>query len=588
MGAMPTSQRVAPLLAARFLHLQESKGSQGSRIPQAAMGIHTPLKVEAWAQALGGHPNRAWADCLVTCLREGVRIGFNPNVSCGSAKANMQSATAHPDIVEQYLLEEIALDNVAGPFPLDPLKEFVTLNRFGVIPKANKPGKWRLIVDLSYPHGNSVNDGIPTNDASMAYSSIEDAGRIIANLGKNTLLAKIDIASAFRIIPVHPEDRHLLGMKWKNEIYIDKQLPFGLRSAPILFNALADALEWILRERGISNVIHYLDDFLVFGSPGSKECSIFLECMQATCSELGVPLALDKIAGPCTRLTFLGIELDTEKMQALLPADKLLRLKVELHAWQDKKSCTRKDLEHLIGLLQFAVKVVPQGRPFVRRMINLLSVAKEGHHHIRLNAEFRSDLAWWCSYVGVWNGISFLNLCKLLIPSCNVFTDASGSFGCGACWGTLWLQGQWPPEWASINIMVKELVPVVLACALWGSQWAGRHVLFHIDNLSVIQVLQKGASKEPSGVIMHLLRCLSFLTAYFHFSISASHIAGVYNIVADDISRNNLGSLLIQVPGIQPQPVPIPDPLWSLLVLERPDWTSKRWRLLFSDFTSQA
>ena len=108
------------------------------------------------------------------------------------------------------------------------------------------------------------------------------------------------------------------------------------------------------------------------------------------------------------------------------------------------------------------------------------------------------------------------------------------------------------------------------------------------DNLSVVQVLQKGASKEPSGVIMHLLRCLSFLTAYFHFSISASHIAGVYNIVADDISRNNLGSLLIQVPGIQPQPVPIPDPLWSLLVLERPDWTSKRWRLLFSDFTSQA
>ena len=233
----------------------------------------------------------------------------------------MQSATAHPDIVKQYLLDEIALDNVASPFPLDPLKEFVTLNRFGVIPKANKPRKWRLIVALSYPHGNSINDGIPANDASMAYSSIEDAGRIIPNLGKNTLLAKIDIASAFRIIPVHPEDCHLLGMKWKNEIYIDKQLPFGLRSAPILFNALADALEWILRERGISNVIHYLDDFLVFDSPGSAVCSVFLECMQATCSQLGVPLALDKIAGPCTRLTFLGIELDTEEMQALLPAD---------------------------------------------------------------------------------------------------------------------------------------------------------------------------------------------------------------------------------------------------------------------------
>ena len=359
-------------------------------------------------------------------------------------------------------------------------------------------------------------------------------------------------------------------MKWNNELFIDKQLPFGLRSAPILFNAVADALEWILRERGISHVIHYLDDFLVFGTPGSDECSRFLECMQGTCKELGIPLAVDKVEGPCTSLTFLGIELDTEKMQAPLPADKLLRLKAELVAWQDKKSCTRKDLEHLIGVLQFASKVVPQGRPFVRRMINLLSVAKEGHHHIRLNAEFRSDLAWWGSYVEVrmeWHFIPWL--CKALIPSCNVFTDALGFFGCGACWGTQGMQGQWPSEWASVNIMVKELVPVVLSCALWGPQWSGHHV--HIDNLSVVQVLQKGASKEPSGVVMHLLRGLSFLTALYHFTITSSHIAGNLNTIADDISRNKLDSLPSQVPGIQPQPAPIPASLWSLLVLERPD-----------------
>lgn len=150
----------------------------------------------------------------------------------------------------------------------------------------------------------------------MAYSTIEDAGQIISKLGKNTLLAKINIASAFRIIPVHPDDRHLLGMKWNNELFIDRQLPFGLRSAPILFNAVAAALEWILREQGIPHVIHYLDDFLVFGTPGSDECSRFLECMQKTCKELGIPLALDKVAGPCTSLTFLGIELDTEKCRS--------------------------------------------------------------------------------------------------------------------------------------------------------------------------------------------------------------------------------------------------------------------------------
>ena len=94
----------------------------------------------------------------------------------------------------------------------------------------NKPGKWWLIVDLSYPHGSSVNDGISSGDASMAYASIEDAGWITSSLGQFTLLAKINIASVFRIITVHPDDRHLLGMKWNSAIYIDKQLLFGLRS----------------------------------------------------------------------------------------------------------------------------------------------------------------------------------------------------------------------------------------------------------------------------------------------------------------------------------------------------------------------
>ena len=87
----------------------------------------------------------------------------------------------------------------------------------------------------------------------------------------------------------------------------------------------------------------------------------------------------------------------------------------------------------------------------------------------------------------------------------NMFTDASGNFGCGAIWGNLWLQGQRPLEWNSVNIMVKELVPVVIACAILGSQWSGQHVQFHIDNSSVVEVIKKVSSKEPTGVAMHLL-----------------------------------------------------------------------------------
>ena len=69
---------------------------------------------------------------------------------------------------------------------------------------------------------------------------------------------------------MHPADRHLLAMKWRNGIYIDGSIPFGLRSAPKLFNnLLADVLEWIAQQQGVSFIIHYLDDFLTMDPPSS-------------------------------------------------------------------------------------------------------------------------------------------------------------------------------------------------------------------------------------------------------------------------------------------------------------------------------
>ena len=576
-GFIPTCARVAPLLATRFLRLQQVGAHSRAvpRLPQSALGIHTPLRVDVWSDSLLHHPNREWVSGLLTGLWEGVHIGFDRTTLHKSARANMQSASDHPEVVQQYLDNELQSGNLAGPF-LPSQVDDVTINRFGVIPKHHKPGKWRLIVDLSYPQGFSINDGISSADSSMVYSSLDDAARLIAIHSRNAILAKIDISSAFRIIPVHPQDRPLLGMCWNNNIYIDKQLPFGLRSAPIIFNAYADALEWILKDHGCRYIIHYLDDFLVIGPPNSLECQTGLNTMLSICKSLGVPLADEKIEGPSTCLSFLGIELDSTTMQARLPQDKLTRLRQELATWQVKKSCTRKELEHLVGVLQFACKVVPQGRPFVRRMINLLCVPKEPYHHVRLNKEFRSDLLWWYSFVHIWNGISLLRLTNGLIPSANIFTDASGNFGCGAVWGLQWIQGMWPVEWHHVNIMTKEMVPVVLACATWGRQWSGKHIHLHIDNMAVVEVLKKGSSKEPSGIVMHLLRCLSFGSAIFQFTYSAFHIPGVCNSLADDISRNQLSSL-------PPQKVTVSPDLWSLLVQDRPDWTSPEWRRLFTN-----
>ena len=110
--------------------------------------------------------------------------------------------------------------------PLDPrVGAQMQVSRFGVIPKNHQPGKWRLILD---PAGASVNDGIERELCSLKYTSVDEAVQRFSELGQGSLLAKLDIESAYRLIPVHPADRLLLGMLWRGNLYTDASLPFGL------------------------------------------------------------------------------------------------------------------------------------------------------------------------------------------------------------------------------------------------------------------------------------------------------------------------------------------------------------------------
>ena len=93
--------------------------------------------------------------------------------------------------------------------------------------------------------------------------------------------------------------------------YVDTVLPFGLCSAPKIFTVLADGLLWIMGHNGIRQAIHYLDDYLFFGSPGSQECADALRLALSLCKRVGAPVSKEKIEGPATVLPFLGILLDT-------------------------------------------------------------------------------------------------------------------------------------------------------------------------------------------------------------------------------------------------------------------------------------
>ena len=326
--------------------------------------VNTPLNKQAWAQALATHPDRAFRTYIGRGLKEGFRIGFRRGAQLRSASTNMHSAREHPEVIDKYLQEELVRGRMLGPFSSSDNLPSLHINRFGVIPKGRNTGKWRLITDLSFPQGASVNDAIDPLLCSLTYVSVDDIADLVVKLGPDTLMAKVDIESAYRLIPVHPEDRPLQAMEWQGKYFIDPMLPFGLRSAPKIFSTIADALGWVLRQRGVHNCHHYLDDYIILGRAHSAECSQALETLTQTCRELGVPLASHKQVGPTTCLVFLGIEVDSSTSELRLPADKLERLQATVVEWLNRKACARRDLESLIGLLNHACKVVRSGRAF--------------------------------------------------------------------------------------------------------------------------------------------------------------------------------------------------------------------------------
>ena len=155
-----------------------------------------------------------------------------------------------------------------------------------------------LIVNLSSPKGASTNDFVDLSLCSHPFASVEDAAAYVLKAGQGTLLAKYDIKSAYQNIPVYPGDCHLLGICWQGKTFVDTCLTFGLRSTPKLFNATADALEWIIFNQGgslVEFISHYLNDFLCGGRPKSDSCSRVLNLALFLCQEWDFQLYLRKL-----------------------------------------------------------------------------------------------------------------------------------------------------------------------------------------------------------------------------------------------------------------------------------------------------
>ena len=230
--------------------------------------VPTPVNPEQLLQDLIGY-DQAEVNFLVDGFINGFKINYFGTLSLLSTH-NHPSALDHKDVVEQKLSKELSLGRIAGPFISPPFTHYQS-SPLGVVAK-KEPNAFRLIHDLSYPQGNSINECIPKDFTAVSYETLDHVITLLNQFGRGALVGKTDIEDAFRIIPIHPSCYHLFGFTWNSNFFYDRCLPMGCSESCRIFERLTCALQWVLKTRGVMAVSHILDDFIFIGPPNSSRC----------------------------------------------------------------------------------------------------------------------------------------------------------------------------------------------------------------------------------------------------------------------------------------------------------------------------
>ena len=569
--ALPSTQRASPALrgptagsstnAPTATNATRSSGSVTS-LPKTLHPVnkqnHPAIATPIRTDRLEYHLKRsAYDEELTQYLIDGFINGFklgHENDAFNTNPRNQKSVSLYASVVKQKLEAELGAGRMAGPFTTPPFSPF-QVSPLGVREKKTK-GKYRLIHDLSYPYdGTSVNANIPQQQKTVKYSTVGSAIRKLLQLPQGSFTAKCDMKDAYRMIPVHPSEYPKLGIYFQGQYYYDKCLAMGCGSACKIFETFATAIHHIYEfYNPNTGYVHMLDDSLVLNSK-EDSCQYYLDRFTKLCDDIGIPWEPSKTTKPSTNTVFLGVELDTTHGLAKLPADKLAEYRLEVEETLKRKCITRAEMESLAGKLSWASCVVP-ARPFLRRLFDLVHSVKKPFYKIRITQEVRADLDTWLTFMQEYNGITYFRSLNI-IPSdvIQMSADACG-LGFGAYFGPKWIQARFPESWDKCHIGIRELYPIYVLISMFGTKITNSTVLFLTDSRDVSCNLNKQSS--TCKISMHIIRSLILKLVSLNIHLTAKHIPGKTNILADKISRFQVTPQLLSAYGMETTPTPIP------------------------------
>ena len=412
--------------------------------------IVTPIDVDRLRYYLGiSKFDQFKSKELVKGFTEGFDIGYRGPKNRQDSVENIPFTIGSESEMWEKLMKEVKLKRYAGPFEKCPYKYFIQ-SPIGLVPKAGN--QTRLIFHLSYNFGEetdqkSVNFHTPDDLCTVKYRDLDHAVRtcleldrkagrsqrheeltaeddadipdllsfeseherlVTEHISSKIYLAKSDLKSAFRILPILPSQRCFLVMKARNPeskkfaFFVDKCLPFGASVSCAKFTLFSESLRHIVEfvTGRYHTVTNYLDDFL-FIAHGQLECDNMVRAFLNMCQDIGCPVALEKTEWSATLMVFLGILIDGENRLLLIPDEKRIKA-LNMIKWAiSKKKVTIKFIQRLTGTLNFLHKAIVPGRTFTREMYaKLKTTDKSGlplkhYHHVNLGQSFVNDCQVW-------------------------------------------------------------------------------------------------------------------------------------------------------------------------------------------------
>ena len=498
---------------------------KGARIP-----VMSDLKVYNWRYLIKNYDYKILAEYIQFGFPLAIDYGkfsYNTNVS------NHFSAMCREKGVDKYFQIETSKNAILGPFDNKPFEEM----HFSPLMARDKPdGNVRVIVDLSWPIGQSVNsctvpgvfDNVPFH---LKYPSIDLLVQKINEIGPTALLYKIDLERAFRNLKIDPYDYPVLGLRWKQRMYVDVSVPFGFATGAASCQSCTDLVTWALRKCEIW-VMSYLDDFLGVAQP-HKATSEFL-ALKNLLEFLGLPLNVKKIEESAEEITCLGINVNARTGVLSIPNDKIVEVKELCLQWAHRATATRNQLQKLTGKLLYIHRCVEPARMFVNRILAVLrSAPMKGK--VTLPPGFFKDIKWFNVFLEKFNGI--VKIHENEFSNHEVYVDASLTRVGGIFNNKVYSTSIPEPILNVASIVHLEAANILIAFKIWAKYWKNSKLSIWCDNLAVVHAFTY--HKVRDVWLMACVRNIWQFTASYNIKLEVKHIAGQENVYADILSRWN-------------------------------------------------